>query len=112
MVVADDVVYLFALEGREQIGLPVPKYLSGVSAAGDPGGAVAPMTGTIEKVFVEAGDKVQAGDPLVVMIAMKMEHTIRASKAGVIKKVHCQEGSQANRHAPLVELVDEDAESE
>ncbi|XP_060098609.1 methylcrotonoyl-CoA carboxylase subunit alpha, mitochondrial-like [Heteronotia binoei] len=112
MVVADDAVYLFTLEGREQIGLPVPKYLSGVSAAGDPGGAVAPMTGTIEKVFVKAGDKVQVGDPLVVMIAMKMEHTIRASKAGIIKKVHYLEGSQASRHAPLVELVDEDSESE
>nr|XP_056705548.1 methylcrotonoyl-CoA carboxylase subunit alpha, mitochondrial [Euleptes europaea] len=112
LVVADDTIYLFTLDGREQIGLPVPKYLSGVSAPGDPGGAVAPMTGTIEKVFVKAGDKVHSGDPLVVMIAMKMEHTIRASKAGVIKKVHYQEGSQASRHAPLVELEDEDSESE
>ncbi|XP_074860537.1 methylcrotonoyl-CoA carboxylase subunit alpha, mitochondrial isoform X4 [Carettochelys insculpta] len=62
-------------------------------------------------VFVKAGDKVQAGDPLMVMIAMKMEHTIRAPKAGIIKKVNYQEGSQAKRHAPLVELLDEDMES-
>uniref|UniRef100_A0A8C0BDM3 Methylcrotonoyl-CoA carboxylase subunit alpha, mitochondrial n=1 Tax=Buteo japonicus TaxID=224669 RepID=A0A8C0BDM3_9AVES len=74
-------------------------------------GAVAPMTGTVEKVFVKAGDKVKIGDPLMVMIAMKMEHTIRAPKAGVIKKVNFQEGAQANRHAPLVEFVDEEAES-
>ncbi|XP_072852349.2 methylcrotonoyl-CoA carboxylase subunit alpha, mitochondrial [Pogona vitticeps] len=111
LIILDDAIYLFSPEGRDQIGLPVPKYLSGVSGTGEQGGAVAPMTGTIEKVFVKAGDKVQAGDPLMVMIAMKMEHTIRAPKAGLIKKVLYQEGSQANRHAPLVQLVDEDSES-
>ena len=36
-------------------------------------GATAPMPGTIEKVMVEVGDEVKAGDPLIVMIAMKME---------------------------------------
>lgn len=41
--------------------------------SGVKGGAVAPMPGVIEKVFVEPGQTVEAGDPLVVMIAMKME---------------------------------------
>lgn len=36
------------------------------------------------------------------------QHTIRAPKAGVIKKVFFNEGSQANRHAPLVELEEEE----
>ncbi|KAJ7324728.1 hypothetical protein JRQ81_017748 [Phrynocephalus forsythii] len=112
VIILDDTIYLFSPEGRDQIGLPVPKYLSGVSATGEQGGAVAPMTGTVEKVFVKAGDKVQVGDPLVVMIAMKMEHTIRAPKAGLIKKVLYQEGSQVNRYAPLVELVDENSDSQ
>ncbi|POI35978.1 hypothetical protein CIB84_000271, partial [Bambusicola thoracicus] len=111
LVILDSTIHLFSPEGSAQIGLPVPKYLSAVSSAGTQGGAVAPMTGTVEKVFVKAGDKVEIGDPLMVMIAMKMEHTIRAPKAGVIKKVNFQEGAQANRHAPLVEFVDEAAES-
>ncbi|NXV19974.1 MCCA carboxylase, partial [Cepphus grylle] len=111
LVIMDNTIYLFFPEGSAQVGLPVPKYLSAVSSVGVQSGAVAPMTGTIEKVFVKAGDKVQIGDPLMVMIAMKMEHTIRAPKAGVIKKVNFQEGAQANRHAPLVEFVDEEAES-
>lgn len=111
LVILDNTIYLFFPEGSAQIGLPVPKYLSAVSSGAEQSGAVAPMTGTVEKVFVKAGDKVQIGDPLMVMIAMKMEHTIRAPKAGVIKKVHFQEGAQANRHAPLVEFVDEEAES-
>lgn len=34
------------------MGLPVPKYLSAVSSAGTQGGAVAPMTGTVEKVII------------------------------------------------------------
>uniref|UniRef100_A0A8D0HDV6 Methylcrotonoyl-CoA carboxylase subunit alpha, mitochondrial n=1 Tax=Sphenodon punctatus TaxID=8508 RepID=A0A8D0HDV6_SPHPU len=112
LVIVDNLIYLFTPEGSAQIGLPVPKYLSGVSTAGDQGGAIAPMTGTIEKVFVKAGDTVEVGDPLMVMIAMKMEHTIRAPKAGIIKKVNYEEGSQANRHAPLVELVEDETESE
>ncbi|KAM8804876.1 methylcrotonoyl-CoA carboxylase subunit alpha, mitochondrial [Eudromia elegans] len=111
LVILDNTIYLFTPEGSAQIGVPVPKYLSAVSSEGMQAGAIAPMTGTIEKVFVKAGDKVQTGDPLMVMIAMKMEHTIRAPKAAVIKKVNFQEGAQANRHAPLVEFVDEESES-
>uniref|UniRef100_A0A672II22 Methylcrotonoyl-CoA carboxylase subunit alpha, mitochondrial n=1 Tax=Salarias fasciatus TaxID=181472 RepID=A0A672II22_SALFA len=94
-------------EGSSQVSAPVPKYLGAVSGARAQGGAVAPMTGTIEKVLVKPGDKVTVGDPLMVMIAMKMEHTIRAPKSGVIKKVFFSEGSQANRHAALVELEEE-----
>lgn len=41
--------------------------------AADLGDAIAPMPGVIEKVTVEPGSKVEKGDPLVVMIAMKME---------------------------------------
>lgn len=37
-------------EGSSQVSVPVPKYLAGVSGSGAQGGAVAPMTGTIEKV--------------------------------------------------------------
>ncbi|ETE60024.1 Methylcrotonoyl-CoA carboxylase subunit alpha, mitochondrial, partial [Ophiophagus hannah] len=108
LVVLDTAIYLFSSESHEQIDLPVPKYLTSTSSGGGHSGAVAPMTGTVDKVFVKPGDKVQVGDSLVVMTAMKMEHTIRAPKAGIIKKVLYQEGSQVNRHAPLVELAEED----
>lgn len=42
----------FLQEGRAQIGLPVPKYLSAVSSGAQQSGAVAPMTGTVEKVIM------------------------------------------------------------
>ncbi|KAG2462401.1 MCCA carboxylase, partial [Polypterus senegalus] len=99
-------------ECHEQVTIPVPKFLAGVSSTGSQGGAVAPMTGTIEKVFVKEGDEVKVGDPLMVMIAMKMEHTIRAPKAGVIKKVFFKEGSQASRHAALIELEEKNVVSD
>ncbi|XP_031430920.1 methylcrotonoyl-CoA carboxylase subunit alpha, mitochondrial [Clupea harengus] len=111
LVILDNTVHLFSMEGSAEVSVPVPKHLAGISVSGSQAGAVAPMTGTIEKVLVKAGDSVKKGDPLMVMLAMKMEHTIRAPKAGVIKKVFFKEGSQANRHAALVEL-EEEAEAE
>ncbi|KAM6222800.1 methylcrotonoyl-CoA carboxylase subunit alpha, mitochondrial isoform 1-T1 [Rhynchocyon petersi] len=107
LIILENTIYLFSMEGTVQIDIPVPKYLSSSNSEGTQGGTKAPMTGTIEKVFVKAGDKVKAGDALMVMIAMKMEHTIRAPKDGVIKKIFYKEGSQANRHATLVEFEDE-----
>lgn len=53
--------------------LATPKFLKAVHGEGDNGGAVAPMPGVIEKISVQPGQNVEAGDPLVVMIAMKME---------------------------------------
>ncbi|KAH0517083.1 Methylcrotonoyl-CoA carboxylase subunit alpha, mitochondrial [Microtus ochrogaster] len=109
-IVLDNTIYLFSMEGSIEIGIPVPKYLSSVSSEGTQGGAIAPMTGTIEKVFVKAGDRVKAGDSLMVMIAMKMEHTIKAPKDGKIRKVFFKEGAQANRHTPLVEFEEEESD--
>ena len=56
------------------MSLPGPKFETEIrGTAGSAGGAVAPMPGVVEKVFVTPGQSVEAGDPLVVMIAMKME---------------------------------------
>ncbi|XP_049588315.1 methylcrotonoyl-CoA carboxylase subunit alpha, mitochondrial [Syngnathus scovelli] len=107
LVILDNSVHLFSTEGGVEMSIPVPKYLAAASGSAAQGGAMAPMTGTIDKVMVKAGDRVNVGDPLMVMIAMKMEHVIRAPKSGVIRKVFFGEGSQANRHAPLVELEEE-----
>uniref|UniRef100_A0A8D3CY38 Methylcrotonoyl-CoA carboxylase 1 (alpha) n=1 Tax=Scophthalmus maximus TaxID=52904 RepID=A0A8D3CY38_SCOMX len=52
LVMLDNTVHLFSTEGSSQVSVPVPKYLAGVSGSGAQGGAVAPMTGTIEKVSV------------------------------------------------------------
>ena len=53
--------------------LPEPKFRRAGGGAAAGGDAVAPMPGVVEKVMVTDGDQVRAGDPLVVIIAMKME---------------------------------------
>ncbi|MBV2134031.1 acetyl/propionyl/methylcrotonyl-CoA carboxylase subunit alpha [Pseudomonas sp. MAP12] len=68
------------------------------------GGLTAPMNGSIVRVLVEAGQHVEAGAALVVLEAMKMEHSIRAPQAGVVKGLYCSEGEMVSEGAALVEL--------
>lgn len=68
------------------------------------GGLTAPMNGSIVRVLVEVGQTVEAGCQLVVLEAMKMEHSIRAPHAGVIKALYCQEGEMVGEGSALVEL--------
>ncbi len=51
------------------------------------GGLVAPMPGKVVKLLAAVGDEVAAGAPLVVLEAMKMEHTVRATEAGTVQKL-------------------------
>jgi propionyl-CoA carboxylase alpha chain len=60
------------------------------------GGLVAPMPGKVVKVFVEMGQSVEAGAPLVVLEAMKMEHTVRAAEAGTVRALHVGVGDQVD----------------
>jgi acetyl/propionyl-CoA carboxylase alpha subunit len=60
------------------------------------GGLVAPMPGKVVKVLVTEGQPVEAGAPLVVLEAMKMEHTVRASAAGVVRAIHVAVGDQVD----------------
>ncbi|KFF47027.1 3-methylcrotonyl-CoA carboxylase [Pseudomonas sp. BRG-100] len=68
------------------------------------GGLSAPMNGSIVRVLVEVGQTVEAGTQLVVLEAMKMEHSIRAPHAGVVKALFCQEGEMVAEGSALVEL--------
>ena len=68
------------------------------------GGLTAPMNGSIVRVLVELGQRVEAGTTLIVLEAMKMEHSIRAPQAGVVKTLFCQEGELISEGSVLVEL--------
>jgi len=71
--------------------------------AGD-GRVIAPMNGRVAAVHVKPGDPVAAGDPLVVLEAMKMEHALVARAAGKVKAVHVEAGAQVAPGRLLVEL--------
>ncbi|WP_186070028.1 acetyl/propionyl/methylcrotonyl-CoA carboxylase subunit alpha [Burkholderia gladioli] len=68
------------------------------------GRLTAPMPGKVIAVLVEAGQKVEAGAPLIVMEAMKMEHTIGAPSAGVVAEVLYAVGDQVADGAQLITL--------
>ena len=62
----------------------------------------APLPGAVTKVLVAAGDNVAEGEGLVVLEAMKMEHTLRANGAGTVVEVHCAPGQQVDVHDLLI----------
>ena len=69
-------------------------------------GMTAPMPGKILEVKVKTGQTVDAGELLMVMEAMKMEHRIVAPKMGTISKVGFSIGDQVQQGDTLVEMAD------
>jgi acetyl/propionyl-CoA carboxylase alpha subunit len=65
---------------------------------------VAPMQGTVIGVDVDEGDVIQAGQPLLLMEAMKMEHVVVAPAAGVIRQLLIAVGDTVYEGAPLAYL--------
>jgi biotin carboxyl carrier protein len=79
--------------------------LSAASAAATgPAPLVAPMPGLIVRVNVAVGDRVEAGQGLVVMEAMKMENELRARSAGTVTALRAVPGTAVEKGAVLVEL--------
>ena len=72
--------------------------------AGTDGVILAPMPGQVVAVVASEGQAVRAGDPLIILEAMKMEHTVRAPRAGVVAALRCRPGDQIAPRAVLLEL--------
>ena len=66
--------------------------------------ANASMPGQVLKILVSAGQNVSAGDPLIILEAMKMEQTIRASMAGIVQSVLVTTGQVVSPGDVLVEI--------
>ena len=63
-----------------------------------------PMPGRVMSINVRPGDSVYEGDEVCVVEAMKMEQSIRAPRAGIIKAIHVQPLDSVDANEPLVEL--------
>src|SRR5579859_1291364 len=72
--------------------------------AGSAGSLAAPMPGQVLAVLVAQGQAVSAGDPLLILEAMKMEHTIRAPSDGLVAALHFGSGDQVPAGATLVTI--------
>ena len=64
----------------------------------------APMPGKIIAIFVAAGDAVEKDTALLILEAMKMEHTIRAPARGRIARILCRAGEQVGEGTELIEF--------
>jgi len=69
-----------------------------------PAPILAPMPGLIVRVNVAVGDRVEAGQGVVVMEAMKMENELRSTAAGTVRSVNVAAGKAVEKGAVLVEL--------
>jgi 3-methylcrotonyl-CoA carboxylase alpha subunit len=74
------------------------------STAPDDAAVRAPLPGKIIDLRVKAGDKVSKGQTLLVLEAMKMEHTLAAPADGTVKSVRYAVGEQVAEGAELVEF--------
>jgi len=108
LLVHGDNLTLYTKKGSYEFTKPSPKYKLAGGSTGSLGDAVAPMPGVIEKVMVEDGSVVAAGDPLIIMIAMKMEYVIKAPKAGTVTKVNSKLGDFVAKGKVLVAFAEDE----
>lgn len=99
---AGDELYVHSSLGSRVIKrlprLPAPQ------AASEQASANSPMPGKVLKILVETGQRVSAGDPLIILEAMKMEHTMRAMVDGVIEAVLVSDGEVVGPGQLLVQI--------
>jgi 3-methylcrotonyl-CoA carboxylase alpha subunit len=87
----------------ERYGLALhDPWLAELAAEVHGGSLAAPMPGKVIAVLVEAGAEVERGAPLLIIEAMKMEHTIMAPAAGAVKEVLYRVGDQVAEGAELI----------
>jgi 3-methylcrotonyl-CoA carboxylase alpha subunit len=97
-------MYVFGTRGAAQIA--VIDMLAHAGEGGTEGGRLtAPMPGKVISISVQSGDPVKKGQPLAVLEAMKMEHTIAAPADGVVAEVLYAPGDQVTEGAELLRLA-------
>jgi pyruvate carboxylase subunit B len=87
-----------AASGTEKSGRPRPSHAGHVTTS---------MPGTVVAVKVKAGDKVTAGDGILVIEAMKMENEIQAATSGIVVAVHVVKGDAVTPDESLLEIQPE-----
>jgi len=96
----DDSVYVAG--GRFAFVVP-PRFIS-PDEAGRAGSTVAPMPGRVVALLVAVGDVVVAGQPLLTIEAMKMEHRVQAPHAGTVAEIFVHAGQQLDGGQPLLKV--------
>lgn len=76
----------------------------GMGAAHDNASLASVIPAVVADILVSEGDKVEAGDKLILLESMKMVIPIQAPYAGIVKSLNCTKGESVQAGAPLIEL--------
>lgn len=79
---------------------PATASVAGVAA----NAVVAPLAGSVFKILVEVGEKIEAGQVLLILEAMKMETEITAPNAGTVTSINVQAGESVQGGQALIEI--------
>lgn len=96
--------FRFEVEALDERTRAIRQLAGSAARPAGPAALAAPMPGLVVRVLAQAGDRVQAGQGLVVIEAMKMENELRAPSAGIVRRVGVTAGSAVEKGALLVEL--------
>jgi 3-methylcrotonyl-CoA carboxylase alpha subunit len=97
---------IIAVAGGTQVVLAKPVYdPSAVEEAGDGATVRAPINGKLARVFVAAGERIEKGQRIAVVEAMKMEHVLSAATAGTVDRIAVPEGAQVTQGTVLVAIT-------
>ena len=102
----NDAITLFQ-NGNSKIFEITKSYSADNATEGSDATIVSPMPGLVKVVAVRASSDVSEGDALVIIEAMKMEHTLKAYRSGIVSEVFVREGQQVEAGEVLVLLADE-----
>jgi biotin carboxyl carrier protein len=110
-------IYLAEMNGKKYLSVAGEKYVieeaapnsvmaSGVDHAGigEEPVAASPMPGKVVKILVSKGDKVEKGQGLVIVEAMKMENEIKSPVSGTVEKINFNPGDLVDAGQPIVEI--------
>ena len=84
---------------------PKPAPAAAPAAMVSEGGIIAPMPGQIKAILVREGDKVTAGQKLLIMEAMKLENKLPATRDGVVKQILVRDGDIVSQGQELIVIV-------
>lgn len=88
--------------GREAMGSASVRKIK--KSSSQSGGLTSPMPGKIFKIIKEVGSEVKKGEPILILEAMKMEHSIRSDKDGKVKKINYKTGELVQGGVTLAEV--------
>ena len=95
---------IYAVELKDRFDLLLEKMGMNNATSGKLNAVKAPMPGLILELRIQAGDSVKAGDPLLVLEAMKMENVLKAPGEGVVRALKVKKGDSVEKGQVLIEF--------